>query len=76
MGFDAVLAAVVGGAQLDRVLEIAPAALGLIERLVALGQVGRGQALIRGAQEELTVELGLARDGGAVDPQLAGRGAA
>ena len=73
MGFDPVLAAVVGGAHVDRVLEIAPAALGFIQRLVALGEVGGAQGLVAGAQQELAVELGLLGDGGAVDPQLARR---
>jgi hypothetical protein len=49
--------AVVDGAQVDGGLEVPPPSFGFVEALVALGDVGGGEALVAGAQEELAVEV-------------------
>jgi hypothetical protein len=61
---------------LDGGLGVAEAAFGLVEALVALGDVGGGQCLVGGAEQELAVEEGLPGYGGAVDAQLAAWGGA
>src|SRR5665811_622441 len=72
---DAVLTEVEHRAQTQRPLQVAPAALDLVELLVGECQIGGGESLIGGAQEPLTVETLVTGDGGAVEAQPALLGA-
>jgi hypothetical protein len=76
VGADAVFFAVVDRAQINDLLEGAPAAFDLEELLVAQGDVLRGQGRVGGAEQVLAVEVGLAGDRGLVDAQQAAGGAA
>ncbi len=59
VGADPFLLAVEDGAQVgDGGLHVPPAAFDLVEGLVAEGDVGGGEGLIRGPQQELAVEVG------------------
>ena len=69
VGADALLFAVVDRAQVDDLLEVAPAALDFQQLLVAQGDVLGGQLGVAGAQQVLAVEVGLGLDGSGVDPQ-------
>jgi hypothetical protein len=69
VGADAVFLAVADGAQVQRGLHVAPAALDLQQLLVAQRDILRAQGRVRGAQQELAVQVRLAVDGAAVDAQ-------
>ncbi len=64
---DAVLEVVEDGAQLDRGFQVAEAAFGFEEVLVAECDVFRAQVGVAGGQQVLAVESGLGCDFGAVD---------
>src|ERR1035441_6440270 len=76
VGPDALVLVVVYGPQVDGGLQVAEAALGIVEPLVTLGDVGSGESLVAGAEQELAVEEGVAGGRPAVDAQLAGGGGA
>ena len=67
MGADAVLAAMVDGAQVDDLLHVSPAALDFEELLIAERDVLGGHVRVGAAQEVLAVEVLLG-----LDPRLAG----
>ena len=69
VGADAFLQPVVDRAQIDDLLQVAPAPLDLEELLVAQRDVLGRQAGIAGAQQVLAVEVGLGLDRGLVDAQ-------
>ena len=73
---DALVFVVVDGPDVDGGFQVAETAFGFVEGLVAFGDVGGGQALIGGAEQEFAVEVGFAADRGVVDAEIAGgRGA-
>ena len=76
VGADAVFFAVAHGAQVQRRLHVAPAALDLQQLLVGQRDVLGGERRVAGAQQVLAVEVGLGGDGGLVDPQQPGLGGA
>jgi hypothetical protein len=76
VGADAVLEAMEDRAQFDRGLQVAEAAFGFEEVLVAQRDVLGRQVGIAGGQQELAIQLGFGVDLGAVDAQPAGRGLA
>ena len=74
VGADAVLAAVVDGAQVDDLLHVAPAAVHFQELLVAERDVLGGHVGVGAAQQVLAVEVLLGADPGLVDAEEAGGG--
>ena len=76
VGADAVLAVVEHRAQPERALAVAPAAFDGEQLLVGGGEVVGGEGEVGGAQQPLAVQVGLAFDGGLVDAQQPGLGAA
>ena len=74
VGADALFLAVVDRAQVDDLLQVAPAALDFQELLVAERDVLGGQLGVGGAQQVLAVEVLLGLDRGGVDPQQAAGG--
>ena len=73
---DAVLEAVKDGSQLERGLEIAEAAFGFEQVLVAERDVFGGEVGVTGGEQVLAVQALLGLDLGAVDQQPSGRGLA
>ncbi len=76
MGADATFEPVEHGPQLEGGLEVAEAAFGFEQVLVAERDVFGGQVRIRGGEQVLAVEAFLGADRGPVDLQVAGGGLA
>ena len=76
MGADAVLEAVEDRPELECGLQVAEAAFGFEQVLVAERDILGAQVRVRGGEEELAVELLFGGDLLAVDPQPPGRGLA
>jgi hypothetical protein len=72
VGLDPLVLVVVAGADVDGGLQVPETPFGLVERLVAFGDVGGREAFIGGAEQEFAVEVGFSADRGVVDAQFAG----
>src|SRR5680860_1281163 len=73
---DALLELMPNGSKIEVELEISPPTFDFEQLLVAQRDVLGGQGRIRGAQQELAVELGVSGDGGPVDTKQPGLGGA